>query len=94
MTSRSTGSSRARNHDTLRPESVDVAITDDNTPGVLIQQSNNSTNVTEATTSVVLGTGFVTGTRAALDLTASTVNANHISSLTANTPAISVQATP
>ncbi|HEX6130279.1 MAG TPA: hypothetical protein VF044_01015, partial [Actinomycetota bacterium] len=43
-----------------RPDSVDVALTDDDAPGVLVRQTGGGTSVIEPSTSVLLGSGSVT----------------------------------
>ncbi|HXG48652.1 MAG TPA: calcium-binding protein, partial [Methylomirabilota bacterium] len=47
------------NRDVTRPASLDVRIADDDTPGVLVTESNGSTRVIEPSNFVVLGSGFV-----------------------------------
>ena len=44
----------------MQPGQVDVRITDDDSPGVLIIESNNDTKVTEPTDTVLLGEGVIT----------------------------------
>ena len=52
------------------PANVDVQITDDDAPTAIITQTGGSTHVTEPTSSVLLGTGFVLQVRPAIKITA------------------------
>ncbi|MCX5669736.1 MAG: hypothetical protein NTU94_00225, partial [Planctomycetota bacterium] len=54
------------NKESVLPSPVDVKITDDDVVGVLVTESGGATHVTEATSSVILGGGFVTELRPAL----------------------------
>ena len=48
------------NGESTTPAPMDVKVTDDDAPGVLVLQPTGSTNVTEPTTYIVLGNGYVT----------------------------------
>ncbi|HEU4841702.1 MAG TPA: hypothetical protein VFT09_09675, partial [Ilumatobacteraceae bacterium] len=48
------------NGESVAPPPVDVRVTDDDAPGLLVLESGGATNVTEPTRYVVLGEGFVT----------------------------------
>ena len=54
-----------RHGESTTPKPVDVKLTDDDQPGVLVLESGGSTGVTEPTRFVVLGDGFVTAWRSA-----------------------------